>query len=108
MAAKSKEQQKFAKWVLNVGDGSLLTTCNITTPRFVAHRFWQCLRVHKTWELAFTFLCNLRYPYHNLKNSKTLSIKQCNLFNNMNFFHNEFFPFVSTNIIIIMIKAIRM
>jgi len=26
MAANSKEERKFAKWVLNVGDGSLLAT----------------------------------------------------------------------------------
>jgi hypothetical protein len=108
MATNSEEQREFAKWVLNVGNGSLLAICNIATPRFVAHRFWQCPRVHKAWKLAFTFLCNLKYPYHNLKNSKALSIKQCNLFNKKNSFHNEFSPFVSTNIIIIIIKTMRM
>jgi len=80
----------------------------MATPKFVAHKFLQCPKVHKAWELAFTFLYNLKYPYHNLKNSKALSIEQCNLFNKKKSFHNEFSLFVSTNVIIIIIKAMHM
>ncbi len=84
---------------------SFLQHCN---PEMCCPRFLQCPRMHKAWELAFTFLYNLRYPYHNLKNSKALSIEQCNLFNKMNSFHNEFSPFVPTNVIIIIIKTMHM
>jgi hypothetical protein len=37
MAVNSKEQQKFAKWVLNVGDGNLLVIVEEEGVEFLSH-----------------------------------------------------------------------
>ncbi len=55
------------------------TSCDSLMLKSTMHRFWQCLKAKKTWELAFSFLCSLKLP-NSIGIWKTVDVEQC-LFN---------------------------
>jgi len=55
-------------------------SCDSLMLKSTMHRFWQCLKTKKTWELAFSFLCSFKLPTNSIGIWKALNVEHC-LFN---------------------------